>query len=131
MDFNELFRDFWWLVFPLFGMGMAIWGTAAEERRARSTVELIKFYAGQGKEPPPELLKLVAQAEADAPSLTSPQRSNSRAWTVVTFAALTAGFGVGWWIVRAEDYAFAFLIVAVTMGVMTLGGLLILLFGRR
>ncbi len=29
----ELFRDFWWLMFPLFGMGMAIWGMASENAR--------------------------------------------------------------------------------------------------
>jgi len=26
----ELFRDFWWLVFPVFGMVMAVWGMARE-----------------------------------------------------------------------------------------------------
>jgi len=26
----ELFRDFWWLIFPVFGMVMAVWGMARE-----------------------------------------------------------------------------------------------------
>ena len=28
----ELFRDFWWLMFPIFGMVMAVWGMARENR---------------------------------------------------------------------------------------------------
>lgn len=30
---EELFRDFWWLIFPLFGMGMAVWCMASENAR--------------------------------------------------------------------------------------------------
>lgn len=29
----ELFREFWWLMFPVFGMVMAVWGMAQEDRR--------------------------------------------------------------------------------------------------
>jgi hypothetical protein len=29
---EELFRDFWWLMFPIFGMVMAAWGMAREGR---------------------------------------------------------------------------------------------------
>jgi hypothetical protein len=28
----ELFRDFWWLMFPIFGMVMAVWGMARDGR---------------------------------------------------------------------------------------------------
>lgn len=31
---EELFRDFWWLMFPVFGMVMAVLGYVQEERRA-------------------------------------------------------------------------------------------------
>ncbi len=30
---EELFRDFWWLMFPVFGMVMAIFGALQEARR--------------------------------------------------------------------------------------------------
>lgn len=30
---EELFRDFWWLIFPVFGMIMAVMGMAQENRR--------------------------------------------------------------------------------------------------
>ena len=47
------------------------------------------------------------------------------------FLALSAGFGVGYWWVRAEEWAFAFLIVSVTMGVLAVGALVITLTRRR
>lgn len=31
---EELFRDFWWLMFPLFGMVMAVLGLIQDQRRA-------------------------------------------------------------------------------------------------
>jgi hypothetical protein len=30
---EDLFRDYWWLMFPVFGMIMAFWGMTAEQRR--------------------------------------------------------------------------------------------------
>ena len=30
---EELFRDFWWLIFPIFGMVMALIGAVQENRR--------------------------------------------------------------------------------------------------
>jgi hypothetical protein len=35
---EELFRDFWWLIFPIFGMVMAAWSMAQEERRRDAIV---------------------------------------------------------------------------------------------
>lgn len=136
MTFAEFFAAYWWLMFPIFGMFMAVQGMNQSEKRARRTLDLIRSYVEQGKEPPPELLKLAQKTDDDwdmgfqtGPSSSS--GGNPRAWTFVTFAALAAGFATGWWFVRGEDYAFAFLIVAVTMGVLALGALAILIFGRK
>jgi len=30
---EELFRDFWWLMFPIFGIVMAVFGMLRENRR--------------------------------------------------------------------------------------------------
>lgn len=35
----ELFYDFWWLMFPIFGMVMAFWGMARENRAADDVLE--------------------------------------------------------------------------------------------
>ena len=131
MTFLEFFRDFWWLMFPVFGMVLAVWGMIQTDQRNRNVLNLIKSYTDQGKEPPPELLKLAAEDQPDMPTLTSPRQKHSNAWTAVVFLGLAAGFGTGWYIIRNEDFAFAFAIVAVTMGVMALGSLLILLFARK
>jgi len=131
MNFEELFRDFWWLIFPIFGMGMAVTGMSQADRRTKTMVDLIKSYTDQGKEPPPELLRLAAQSFEQENPNTPATRQQSNAWSFVVFAALTAGFAVGWWWIRDQDYAFAFLIVAVTMGVLALGSLLILILSRK
>ncbi len=49
----------------------------------------------------------------------------------MTFAALAVGFGAGYYVVRNETYAFAFLIVALVMAVMALGAFFILLFAPK
>jgi Flp pilus assembly protein TadB len=130
MNFEELFRDFWWLMFPIFGMAMAFTGMSQSERRAKTMIDLLKTYTDQGKEPPPELLRMAAQSLDDGVN-TPATRQQSNAWSFVVFAALSAGFTVGWWFIRDEGYAFAFLIVAVTMGVLAVGALLILLLGGK
>ena len=35
----ELFRDFWWLMFPIFGMVMAVLGMVRENRAADAVIE--------------------------------------------------------------------------------------------
>lgn len=130
MEFGALFKQFWWLIFPIFGMLMAIWGMISSERRAREAMGLIKSYVDQGKDPPQELVDLAAGGE----DYHHGQRHSSgehRAWSFITFAALAVGFGAGYYAVRQEDYAFAFLIVALIMGVMALGALMLLLFSSK
>jgi hypothetical protein len=130
MTFAEFFHGYWWLMFPVFGMVMAFWGMASSERRNSRVLDVIKSYIDQGKEPPPELLKLVGE-DADYSGGAPQTRQHSGAWTFITFAAMAAGFTTGWWFVRGEDYAFPFLIVAVVMGVLAVGALFILLLGRK
>lgn len=130
MTFADFFAHYWWLMFPVFGMVMAVMGMFQSERQQRTMIDLIKSYTDQGKEPPPELLKLASQslqAEAQKPASAN---SGDRAWSFIVFAALAAGFGTGYYFIRAEEWSWAFLIVAVTMGVMALGAL-ILLFTRK
>lgn len=134
MSFEELFRGYWWLIFPLFGMFMAVVGMFQGESRNQQVMRLIKSYVDQGKDPPPELLKLATQNndyDMNMSGMPAPNSGANRAWTFVTFLALALGFGVGYWFVRGEDYAFAFLIVAVIMGVLALGSLVIALTSRR
>lgn len=131
MTFADFFAHYWWLMFPVFGMVMAFTGVFQAERQQKSMIDLIKTYTDQGKEPPPELLKLASQSLQAVPEKQGSASGDSRAWSFIVFAALSAGFGTGYYFVRAEDWAFAFLIVSVTMGVMAVGALGILLFSRK
>ncbi len=130
MNFEQLFYSFWWLIFPVFGMVMAFVGMFQAENRSRKVMELIKSYLDQGKEPPPELLRMARDPSDYDMGWSAPRAQNGSAWSFVVFAALAAGFTAGWWFVQEESFAFAFLIVAVTMGVLAIGALLILLFSR-
>lgn len=133
MSFAQFFAAYWWLMFPVFGMFMAVVGMFQSERRNNKTIDLIKAYIDQGKDPPPELLKLAQQGSDWDMNMSGPtgNSASSRAWTFVVFLALAAGFGTGYYFMRAEEWSFAFLIVAVTMGVMAVGSLLLLVFGRK
>lgn len=128
---EELFRDFWWLIFPLFGMFMALRGGVSSERSQQRVLDLIKSYTDRGQEPPPELLAMAQKGLDEAVDAAGGPGKNDHAWSFVIFAALAAGFGVGWYVAREQDYAFAFLIITVTMSVLALGSLLILMFGRK
>jgi len=56
-DSYWMFGHFWWLIFPLFWMIMALaWGWS-RHARANRALDILKTYADQGKDPPPELLK--------------------------------------------------------------------------
>ncbi|MGD9815358.1 MAG: hypothetical protein AB7Q23_10870 [Hyphomonadaceae bacterium] len=131
MTFAEFFQGYWWLMFPVFGMLIAVIGMFQAENRNRQVMKLIKSYVDQGKEPPPELLKMAAERSDYEMDMGTPTPRNSALWTFFVFLALAAGFGVGYWWVRAEEWAFAFLIVAVTMGVLAVGSLIITLTQRR
>ncbi|MBY0562575.1 MAG: hypothetical protein K2P58_00210 [Hyphomonadaceae bacterium] len=130
---EELFRDFWWLIFPIFGMVMAVSGGFTSERRTRNVIDLIKTYTDQGKEPPPELLKLAAKDWDEDGVTTSPRsRFHDSGWTFFTFAALATGFGIAYWFIHpTEDWAWIFLAVAAGMGVMALGGLVMMFLARK
>jgi hypothetical protein len=60
-DFYNLFSAFWWLIFPLFGMGIALAYLWSRHARANRVLDILKSYADQGKDPPPDLMKSLAQ----------------------------------------------------------------------
>ena len=133
MTFAELFQQYWWLMFPIFGMAMGFWGMVSHERRARAALEVVKTYVEQGKEPPPEMMALVKQGlDEDEGPVTPSQRNSERAWSFFIFAGIAAGFAVAYaFTSRTEDWAWVFLAVAVAMSVMAFGALVLLILGRK
>jgi hypothetical protein len=60
-DFYTLVSRFWWVIFPLFWMIFALgWGWS-RHTRANRALDILKSYADQGKDPPPELMKNLQQ----------------------------------------------------------------------
>jgi hypothetical protein len=57
MYLDDFFRSYWWLLFPIGFFVFGAWDRWLAYKRSRDHLELIKQYAVQGKDPPPELLK--------------------------------------------------------------------------
>lgn len=95
MTASDLFNSYWWLIFPIFGMGMGLIGMLGRFRQRSETLKLIKYYADQGKEPPAALLDALRSDEPhgfDFASRNGPRRGNR--WSnIVVFGALSAAFG--------------------------------------
>ncbi|MDP3853303.1 hypothetical protein [Phenylobacterium sp.] len=62
---EDLFRGFWWLLFPLAAFAFGAWDRWLAYRRSQEQLDLIKTFATQGKEVPPELLKRIQDEEDD------------------------------------------------------------------
>lgn len=61
---DDLFRSYWWLLFPVGFFIFGAWDRWLIYQRSRDHLELLRTYTEQGKEPPPELLRTVREAEA-------------------------------------------------------------------
>ena len=96
---EELFRSYWWLLFPFFWMIMAAVGSFGHYRQRSETLKLLKSYADQGKEPPQALLDMLKSDEQRAHEYDGYGRRSWRgrhrgSWPqVVVFTALAIGFG--------------------------------------
>ncbi|MCC7266657.1 MAG: hypothetical protein IT546_04860 [Caulobacteraceae bacterium] len=128
---EDLFRHFWWIIFPIFGMGMGVYGMWIDHRRRRDAIDLLKVYAQKGAEPPPELTRVMAQM-ADPWGLNSTNSSGryNELWSMATFLALCAGFSFAAYAGPAEA-AWAFVMVAIIMGIFAIGALIIVLVKLR
>ena len=130
-DWAWFFSHYWWLVFPIFGFMYAMWGTSLHYRERMHRLSLLESYIRQGKEPPAELAKILGNGDHDSWSFRSrmyygPYREHRRA---VFLAAVAAGFAAAYYFNPSHNEAFG--IVAVIVGVMALGWLLICMVTPR
>jgi hypothetical protein len=128
-----MFRDFWWLMFPIFGMLMVVSGAFNSERRTKNVIDLIKTYTNRGQEPPAELLRLAAKDwDEDSEPSTPQSRRRNWIWTFFLLAGVAAGNATGYAFVSpTEDWAWVFLAAAVTTAVMAVGALVMLAVGGK
>jgi len=117
------------MLYGLFGM---IFGMIQQTKTQGRALDLLKTYAEQGKDPPPELLKALSGStfSVDTKTIQHANSATSAWWTFIVFAALAAGFTVGTQMFSGEG-RFAFLVVAVVMGVLAAGSLVMAIAALR
>ncbi len=111
----ELFRQFFWLIFPIFGMGMGAFAIWNEFSRQKKALEVLKVYAEKGQEPPESVMKVLGAAS------TRSSRRRGSSWSAATFfGVLAAGFAALAVWTYTNDGPFPFLtgwsIAAVALG---------------
>ena len=62
---EDLFRSYWWLLFPIMFFVFGAWDRWLAYRRSQDRLDLLRNYTTQGKDPPAELLKAVRDDELD------------------------------------------------------------------
>jgi len=115
---EELFRDYWWLMFPLVWIAGTAFSSFFRYRRQKQTLDLIRTYADRGQEPPEALVKLaVVPAAEDGWERRCRRPNRTRAWSHFgLFLAMAAGFGVASQVTDYDGDGNGLLVVAVIMG---------------
>jgi hypothetical protein len=133
---EDLFRSYWWLLFPLAWFIGSAWTSWLNYRRQRETLDIVRRYADAGREVPPELMKVLDRpidSEAEfwgSGSVSSGSGGGGHAFSLVMFTALAGGFGYAAW----RDFygnGDAFALVAFVMGAIALGTLASWIFQKR
>ena len=122
-----VFWSYWWLIFPLGFFVFGAWDRWLHYQRSRDTLEVLKHYTAQGKEPPPELLRRV-QDDPPYDDDYRPRRYRRRYWRYYGYgrywqwrsAFVTGAVAAGFWyaatqdLVPGADGAFRFVAVILT-----------------
>jgi len=131
---TDLFQQYWWLLFPIMGFAFGGFGMWLNYRRSRDALDLIKTYAAQGKEPPEALIRAVSGEEWSGGLARSERRAARHEYRwgpygelrrVIIFGGLALGFGLGAWWSGDENVRLAFGVVAIVMGFVGIGSLII------
>ncbi len=97
---EDLFRSFWWLLFPVAWFVVEGWNNWLKYRSRRDTLRLVQAYAEKGQTPPPELLGAVSRpteydpllGDFGAPGESRPSTTNWGWYQVALFGGLSGGF---------------------------------------
>jgi hypothetical protein len=143
---EEIFRSYWWLLFPIGAFVFGAWDRWLAYKRSRDHLDLLKSYAAQGKEPPPELVRGVREDVEDDGQAGYPGYGYGGYWmhprhmrrayrhyyrwgpywqwrSVFVTGAIAAGF---WWASEWSDWpgTYApFRLVAIILTIVALGNL--------
>jgi hypothetical protein len=94
---EDLFRSYWWLLFPLSWFVFGGFQSFLNYRRQKDTLNLIRTYAEKGQEPPAALLKVLEQPIDDDDRWSGGRsRAGEGSWfSAILFGVMAVGFGYG------------------------------------
>jgi hypothetical protein len=116
--------QFWWLIFPLIGFAFAFWAIWLSHQRQKATIDLLRTYASQGKDPPPELVKALHSGD----DWNRPYRDWQDA---VLLGALAAAFGVMAYLHPGTRQSSGLAVAAVVLAVLCVNSLVAALLRRK
>lgn len=130
---EDLFRSFWWLLFPMAWFVFGGFSSFLNYRRQKDALDLIKTYADKGQQPPEALLKLLDRpidSETEARAYPGSGHNEGSWFSVVLFGLMGVGFAYAAW---ADIYGAgeAFIIVAFVLGALSAASLVSALMARR
>lgn len=140
---EDMFRQFWWLIFPLSWFVFGAYQSWLSYRANRDTLDLIKTYAQSGREPPPELMAKLSKRWNDGDDLGEVdddddrfrRRHRRRHWRqhtwsrVALFGCLCAGFTFAA-VTNLYDAGPAFVIVSFVMAALAVAAAVSILVDR-
>jgi hypothetical protein len=122
---EDLFRSYWWLLFPLGWFIASGWQSWLNYRSRKDALRLVETYAAKGQEPPAELIRAIERPIDPEASDNKPSRTNWGWYQVALFGALAGGFV---FMARAnilgdEGLADALMVAAIVLGALALASL--------
>lgn len=131
---EDLFRSYWWLIFPLYGLAMGAWHSGMQYRRQKAMLDVIRTYADRGEQPPEAVLAALNKGVDDEDGFGSRGgRGGSRYWSLAAlFFLLAATFaGVSYFGILGDGVGGPFYLVAAVMAAVGVWALInALIFGR-
>lgn len=133
MTMEDLFRSYWWLIFPLYGLAMGAWHSGMQYRRQKAMLDVIRTYADRGEQPPEAVLAALKANDDDDCNGHSGNRGGSRYWSLAAlFFLLSATFaGVSYFSLLGDGAGGPFYLVAAVMAAVGVWALInAIIFGR-
>lgn len=131
---EDLFRSYWWLLFPLAGFAFAGLASYLRYRRQKALLDLIRSYVENGREPPADLIGQInmgADDDGDWTGTSRGRREPTNYWSLVgLFTVLAAGFGIATFM-GVDGGSGAFVIVTLTMAAVAVWALICALTQKR
>ncbi|MGK0266831.1 MAG: hypothetical protein ACI82N_001084 [Maricaulis sp.] len=134
----DLFRNYWWLLFPLFWFLSAGWSSMMRFKHTQSKIDLLKTYAASGREPPAELLASLDKPDHSSRDWSGDEggrhhRGGGKAFLVILFAGLAGVFAYTGYAGLLGETGTEFYFIAMIMGVLSFAFLVSSLFksGRK